>query len=128
MRKRLRWLAGAMAAFVALAAFISFAPKPIPAVPPPVRLEGALDMTADPSQNELVIVPAPSVDLRGPIPAATTTTVAPAPPPAVDDNPSPEPASDDEIDEIDDIDDMDDSADSADTDDSIDGSADSSDD
>jgi hypothetical protein len=128
MRKRLRWLAGAMAAFVALAAFISFAPKPIPAVPPPVRLEGALDMTADPSQNELVIVPAPSVDLGGPIPAATTTTVAPAPPPAVDDNPSPEPASDDEIDEIDDIDDMDDSADSADTDDSIDGSADSSDD
>lgn len=114
-----------MAAFVALAAFISFAPKPIPAVPPPVRLEGALDMTADPSQNELVIVPAPSVDLGGPIPAATTTTVAPAPPPAVDDNPSPGPASDDEID---DIDDMDDSADSADTDDSSDGSADSSDD
>ena len=87
--RRHRWLAGAMAGFVALAAALSFAPEPIPAVPPPVRLEGALDTTTNPMQNELVVVPAPSIDLGGGGPAPTTTTVVPAtPPPAVDDAPS----------------------------------------
>jgi hypothetical protein len=88
-KRRHRWLAGAMAGFVALAAALSLAPKPIPAVPPPVRLEGALDTTTNPTQNELVVVPAPSIDLGGGGSTTTTTTVAPAgSPPAVDDAPS----------------------------------------
>lgn len=78
-----------MAGFVALAAALSFAPKPIPAVPPPVRLEGALDTTTNPTQNELVVVPAPAIDLGGGGSATTTITVAPAgPSPAVGDSPS----------------------------------------
>ena len=94
--RRHRWLAGAMAGFVALAAALSFAPKPIPAVPPPVRLEGALDTTTDPTQNELVVVPAPSIDLGGGGSTTTTTTVAPAgSPPAVDDAPSQDSGGDD---------------------------------
>ena len=120
--RRHRWLAGAMAGFVALAAALSFAPKPIPAVPPPVRLEGALDTTTNPTQNELVVVPAPSIDLGGGGSATTTTTVAPAgPPPAVDDAPSQGSGGDDSG--------TDDSGtDVSEADDSGDGSADSIDD
>jgi hypothetical protein len=123
-KRRHRWLAGAMAGFVALAAALSLAPKPIPAVPPPVRLEGALDTTTNPTQNELVVVPAPSIDLGGGGSATTTTTVAPAgPPPAVDDAPSQGSGDDDS--EADDAGD-DDSGDGSES--SIDDSADSPDD
>lgn len=116
-----------MAGFVALAAALSFAPKPIPAVPPPVRLEGALDTTANPTQNELVVVPAPSIDLGGGGSATTTTTMAPAgPPPGVDDAPSQEVEDDgDDDSEGDDVGDDDSGDGSA---DSIDDSADSPDD
>jgi len=68
-----------MAGFVVVAAAISFAPRPIPTVPPSVRLEGEVGTAVSPSSNELVLVPAPSVDLGGPIPV-TTTTIVPAPP------------------------------------------------
>jgi len=103
-----------MAGFVALAAALSFAPKPIPAVPPPVRLEGALDTTTDPTQNELVVVPAPSIDLGGGGSTTTTTTVAPAgSPPAVDDAPSQDSGGDDTGD-AGSADSIDDSADSPD--------------
>ena len=71
-----------MAGFVALAAAFSLAPRPLPAVPPPVRLEGALDTTTIPKQNELVVVPAPSIDLGEGAAATTTTTVAPVGPPS----------------------------------------------
>jgi hypothetical protein len=125
-KRRHRWLAGAMAGFVALAAALSFAPKPIPAVPPPVRLEGALD-TTNPTQNELVVVPAPSIDLGGEGSATTTTTVAPAgPPPALDDTPSQGSGGDDS--EADDSEADDAGDDDSGADDSGDGSADSIDD
>ncbi|HSJ82185.1 MAG TPA: hypothetical protein VLA91_00060 [Acidimicrobiia bacterium] len=128
--RRHRWLAGAMAGFVALAAALSFAPKPIPAVPPPVRLEGALDTTTNPTQNELVVVPAPSIDLGGG--GSATTTVVPAgPPTAVDDSPSQGSGTSDSVandSEADDSEADDSEADDSEADDSDDGSADSIDD
>jgi hypothetical protein len=108
-----------MAGIVAVAAAVSFAPKPIPAVPPPVRLEGAPTTRSDPFQSELVIVPAPSVDLGSEDPVMTTSTVAAesAPPPGTE-APTPGAVADDSVDDPDDPGDsagsMDDSADSPD--------------
>jgi hypothetical protein len=109
-----------MAGIVAVAAAVSFAPKPIPAVPPPVRLEGAPTTRTDPSQSELVVVPAPSVDLGGEDPVMTSTTVAAESPlPPGTDAPTPGAVADDSVDDRDDPGDdsagsMDDSADSPD--------------
>jgi hypothetical protein len=109
-----------MAGVVVVAAAVSFAPKPIPAVPPPVRLEGAPTPRTDPSQSELVIVPAPSVDLVSKDPVMTSTTVASEtlPPPETD-TPTPDAGADDSVDDSDDPGDdssgsLDDSADSPD--------------
>ncbi|MGH8952951.1 MAG: hypothetical protein ACRDX9_16230 [Acidimicrobiia bacterium] len=115
MRTRLRWLAVAMAGMVVVAAAITFAPRPIPPVPATVRLEGEVVTAIDPSTNELVVVPAPSVDLGGPIPV--TTTMAPAPTSTTGQAPAPVPqqsgGSDDGDDSADNLD-SDDSADSPD--------------
>jgi hypothetical protein len=131
MSHRHRWLAGAMAGVVAVAAVVSFAPKPIPAVPPPVRLDRVPTPRTDPSQTELVVVPAPLVDLVGEDPVITSTTVSQSPPPPVTDAPTPGAGAADSPDDRDDPDD--DSADDPDDpgDDStgsMDDSADSPDD
>jgi len=109
-----------MAGVVALAAAVSFAPRPIPAVPPPVRLEGAPTTRPETFQSELVVVPAPSVDLEGQDPVMTSTTVgAESPPPPETEVPTPGAVADDSVDDPDDPGDdaaglMDDSADSPD--------------
>lgn len=82
MTSRFRWLAGAMAGFILLASVIALAPRPLPAVPPPVRLEGSLQTASVPTQSELVVVPSPSVALRAATPVEVAPTTSPSAPPS----------------------------------------------
>jgi len=84
MTKGLRWILTALVGLVCLAGAASYAPDVVPAAPPPVRLEGDVVVT-DPSQNELVVVPSPSVDLDDTASVATTTT-ATSPDQSIDDS------------------------------------------
>jgi hypothetical protein len=118
----LRLVAVALAAVVAVSAAFSFAPQPVPAAPPPIRVEGDWVET-ERGQNGLVVVPFPSVELGQPNPGVSSTTDAQVDDLVSDDSPdlvaSPdEPAAD----PADSADSLDDSADS------VEASADSPDD
>jgi hypothetical protein len=73
----MRWVAGVVTGIAALAAALSFAPDSVPAAPPPVRLEGTV-VDTEPTRNELVVVPFPSVELGDQAREVTSTTIAPA--------------------------------------------------
>jgi hypothetical protein len=112
MSARLRWLAVSVAGLVAMIAVFSFSPRWSPVTPPPVRLEGSVDSTIGRVGNELVVVPAPAVDIGADsttVPRAAVTTV-----PTTDeqaDAPSDDPAdSDDDSVEDDAFEDQDDDA------------------
>jgi hypothetical protein len=95
--KGFRWTITALVGLIALAGAASLAPRSIPAAPPPVRLEGVVVET-EPSPNELVIVPNPSVDLGSENPVVTTTTVPSNAGVVADDDPDPVASPDDPID------------------------------
>jgi len=68
----------AVTGIAAVATALSFVPDAVPAAPPPVRLEGPV-VDTDPTRNELVVVPFPSVELGEPGTEVTPTTVLPDP-------------------------------------------------
>jgi hypothetical protein len=100
----------------AIAAALSFVPDTVPAAPPPVRLEGPV-VDTEPTRNELVVVPFPSVEFGEPGTEVTSTTVpldvAPADEESVDVVASPDEVLPDPVDSPDPV--PDDSAGSPDT-------------
>ncbi len=90
-----------MVGFVAAAAVLAFAPRPIPAVPAPVRLEGEVGTTVGSTPSELIVVPAPSIDLSATttvtvttIASALSTPIAPTPSTTIAGSTVPAPSSD----------------------------------
>lgn len=78
MNRRISWITVAAATMVVTVMFVA-RPMPIPAVPPPVRLEGELLLHGG-TPNGLVVAPNPTIQLTG----ATSTTLDSA------DSPSPD--------------------------------------